>query len=105
MKLATTIETNNLTKLYGEHVGIKNVSLEIKEGEESVRIRKYLGEYDWAVPTDLSESSLKISLEKIVGKYEDLSGRALGSFREELNYEKHFQKIKKYLSDRINARA
>ncbi|GAB5416766.1 MAG: ABC transporter ATP-binding protein [Crocinitomicaceae bacterium] len=27
------IQTNKLTKLYGNHVGIKNVSLEIKEGE------------------------------------------------------------------------
>ncbi|MDB3907195.1 ABC transporter ATP-binding protein [Crocinitomicaceae bacterium] len=27
------IETHNLTKLYGEHVGMKDVSLEIKEGE------------------------------------------------------------------------
>ncbi|MCR9172444.1 MAG: ABC transporter ATP-binding protein [bacterium] len=27
------IETHHLTKLYGEHVGMKNVSLEIKEGE------------------------------------------------------------------------
>ncbi len=27
------IQTKNLTKLYGEHVGMKNVTLEIKEGE------------------------------------------------------------------------
>ncbi len=27
------IQTNKLTKLYGDHVGIKNVSLEIKQGE------------------------------------------------------------------------
>ncbi|XOV66643.1 MAG: ABC transporter ATP-binding protein [Fluviicola sp.] len=28
-----TIETHNLTKLYGEHVGMKNVSLKIEKGE------------------------------------------------------------------------
>lgn len=63
--------------------------------------KKHLGKYEWAIATDLSKSSLLESLKKIVGQYEDLSSHALVTFREELNYEKHFQKIADFLEKQI----
>lgn len=52
---------------------------------------KYLKKYDWAIETNLSENSLKASIEYAFNKSEELSNCQKRDFNQNLNFEKHFQ--------------
>ena len=54
---------------------------------------KHLSKYKWAVATDLTKQSLISSLELIDSNYIELSMDARSDFEDELNFEKHFEKI------------
>jgi glycosyltransferase involved in cell wall biosynthesis len=56
---------------------------------------KYLGQYEWAVATDLSEASLKQAIAFIDQNYADLSAKAKKSFEDGLNFESYFLPVLK----------
>lgn len=55
--------------------------------------RRYLGDYDWTVFTDLGWASLRGCLERILQHYEAMSESARSDFRADLNFEKVFRPV------------
>ncbi|HFA48638.1 MAG TPA: glycosyltransferase [Bacteroidetes bacterium] len=68
---------------------------------DNPHFKEHLGKYNWAVPTDLSDGSIKNSLEKIVTDYEKLSANAMSAFNTSLNYESHFEQISIYIKQAL----
>jgi hypothetical protein len=63
--------------------------------------REHLEKYSWAVPTNLSSSSLLSAIREIVLNYEAKAQSADEDFENELNYEKAFQKVAQVLETRL----
>ncbi len=55
-------------------------------------------EYNWAIATELDETSLHGNISKIISHYDILSQSAVNSFKNELNCDRYFEEI----FDRIN---
>lgn len=64
---------------------------------DAPHFKKYLGKYEWAIPTDLSPNSLRQSLEQMVGEYDRLASASRSEFMKNLNYEQAFRPISEYL--------
>ena len=64
--------------------------------------KSYLGQYDWAVPTDLSKPSLLSALERIAENFDELSASAQNAFLKKLNFEEHFKQVRKYFGKNVN---
>lgn len=62
------------------------------------KFTKYLGQFNWAVPVKPDVESLQKAIEQIVNRYEELSGSANNDFKNTLNYETVFKKVKDFLS-------
>lgn len=56
---------------------------------------KYLEPYDWAFGTDLTADSLRATLIRIIDDYERYSRSAHASFKNNLNFETHFEPVAK----------
>lgn len=65
---------------------------------DNAHYRKHLGQYNWAIPTDLSDTSLLKAFNYIMDNYAELSASARQSFLKESNYEKQFEKVVTYLN-------
>lgn len=61
---------------------------------EDFHFNQHLDKYSWAIKTDLTEISLKTSIEYMLKNNETLSKLAKADFYNNLNYEKHFNKLK-----------
>ena len=59
--------------------------------------KKHLGQYPWAIPTDLTPASLRQSLEKMVGEYDRLASASRDEFMRSLNYEQAFRPVANFL--------
>ncbi len=60
---------------------------------DNPHFRQHLGQYSWAVFTDCSLASLKLSLEHIIANYPLLSGNAVNDFEKNLNFEYYFNRV------------
>jgi glycosyltransferase involved in cell wall biosynthesis len=65
---------------------------------DNAHYRKYLGQYNWAIPTNLSKDSLLKAFNFIMDNYTELSASARQSFLEEANYEQQFEQVVDYLN-------
>jgi glycosyltransferase involved in cell wall biosynthesis len=64
-------------------------------------VEKILKKYEWAVAVELSENSLRESIEEIILNYKILSDKAMNSFKDGLNFETHFRVVKNYILENI----
>lgn len=55
--------------------------------------KNYLRKFDWALPVNLNKKSFKISVEKIINTYNELSSLAHKDFENDLNFESHFSEL------------
>ena len=55
--------------------------------------RDALNKFEWAIPTDLSKSSLSSAIDHIVKHYKELSSAARKDFGAELHFESEFSKV------------
>jgi hypothetical protein len=60
---------------------------------------RYLQQYNWAFPVELTTASIRAAITAITEKYEYYSASAHESFRQGLNFEAFFGPVKQYLEN------
>jgi len=60
-------------------------------------LKKYLDEFSWAFPVELSTSSIRREIENIAADYGNYSNAAYSSFCEKLHFEYSFETVKDYV--------
>lgn len=68
---------------------------------DNPHFRQHLGPFGWAIPTDLTPSSLRDCFGKIASDYERISSLAIADFETSLNFEYHFAQIKAFLQEKL----
>ncbi|HRH49720.1 MAG TPA: hypothetical protein PLP23_13275 [Panacibacter sp.] len=63
----------------------------------------YLSKYKWAFATTLSATSILLQIESIVKQYKDISIAANNDFLNDLNFEKHFNKVLQIVLDKLSS--
>jgi hypothetical protein len=64
---------------------------------ETSNFKKYLENFCWALPVQLSTNSIRNKIEEAIANYSEYSKAAYASFCKDLNFEYHFEKVKTYV--------
>lgn len=62
---------------------------------------KYLKNYNWAIPTDLTQNSFISAIQHISDNYYQLSSQAKQDFKTELNFDKNFLKLLAKINEKL----
>ncbi len=63
----------------------------------SINFTRYLGKYNWAIPTSVTSREIREKIYLIMSDYNNLSVSAHNDFKHELNFETGFMQVKAYL--------
>lgn len=69
---------------------------------DNPHFKAHLGQFSWAIPTDLSPESIVLAIKKILQEYSQLSTNAHEDFLTKLNYEHFFENASKVLVSKIS---
>jgi glycosyltransferase involved in cell wall biosynthesis len=72
---------------------------------DNPHFREHLGQYEWAIPTDVSPASLKVCFENIAANFDQLSAAAMRDFGKDLNFEHHFRQVGAFFEKQFGKKA
>jgi hypothetical protein len=64
---------------------------------ENSTLKKYLEKFCWALPVQMSSTSIRGKIEEAIANYSEYSKAAYDSFCKDLNFEYHFAEVKTYV--------